>query len=156
LVEPDEGEVRWPGGRPLYVAHANALKDDLTVAESLRFLARLSSLAPEPDDASIDAALERVGLLRSRDAMARTLSQGQRRRAALARLAMPSVARVWLLDEPFDALDQASIGTLNGLLLEHLRGGGAIVLTSHQALGADAPACREFWLHERALSEAKS
>jgi heme exporter protein A len=168
LVEPDSGEVQWQGRRaqavradgaqPLYVAHANALKDDLSVHEALVLLARLSTACDAADDArlraSIDAALERVGLARQRGSLVRALSQGQRRRAALARLALPSRARVWLLDEPYDALDAASTSALNDILRGHVARGGAIVMTSHQPLGADAPAHVECWLRARSAQPA--
>ncbi len=159
LTDPDEGDVHWAGRRarsadarawqPLYVAHANALKDELTAHEALLFLARTSSQATDASPAAVDAALDRLGMTRARDAMVRTLSQGQRRRVALARLAMPTRARVWLLDEPYDALDQASINVLDSVLRHHLQQGGAVVLTSHQPLGPEAPAHHEFSLAAR-------
>ena len=163
LVEPDAGEVRWFGlaarasraaaMQPLYIAHANALKDDLRVHEALTLLATMSNATHAGDDATlaraVDAALERLGLARIRDALVRTLSQGQRRRAALARLAMPSRSIVWLLDEPYDALDQASTAMLDDILREHVARGGCIVLTSHQPLGAGAPSYTESWLRAR-------
>ncbi len=102
----------------IYIGHANALKEDLTVKESLRFLAHLHGRAH--DAASIDAALARVGMGSRRDAPVRTLSQGQRRRAALARLALERRAALWVLDEPYDALDVDGIACVNGLLHEHL------------------------------------
>lgn len=164
LVEPEHGDVLWFGQparkaaaaavQPLYVAHANALKDDLTVREVLTFLAELSAHAPAPDEATVTRALARVGMERVHDRLVRTLSQGQRRRVALARLAMPTRARIWLLDEPYDALDQGSIAALNGILREHVQRGGAIVLTSHQMLGEQAPDVDEFWLHDRPRSAA--
>ena len=70
----------------------------------------------------------------------RTLSQGQRRRVALARLAVPAPPATWLLDEPFDALDAAGIETLNALLAEHAKRGGSVVLTSHVPLTIADPA----------------
>jgi hypothetical protein len=69
----------------------------------------------------------------------RTLSQGQRRRVALARLALPGTAAVWLLDEPFDALDAGGVEILNALLAEHARSGGGVVLTSHLPLTIAEP-----------------
>lgn len=166
LVEPDAGEVRWFGLearvarvaalQPLYIAHANALKDDLRVHEALCFLATMSNATHAGDDATlaraVDAALDRMGLARMRDALVRTLSQGQRRRAALARLALPSRSVVWLLDEPYDALDQASTAMLDDVLREHTARGGCIVLTSHQPLGAGAPGHAEVWLRARAAT----
>ncbi len=88
-----------------------------------------------------------------RDSLVRTLSQGQRRRAALARLAVPSRSVVWLLDEPYDALDQASTAMLDAVLREHTARGGCIVLTSHQPLGEGAPAHTEAWLRARAAHQ---
>jgi heme exporter protein A len=128
------------------VGHANALKDDLTAAEALRFLARLHGR--EADDAAIDAALTRLGVRSRRDLAVRQLSQGQRRRVALARLALPSPPALWLLDEPFDALDDRGIAVLNELLAAHVHGGGAVLLTSHQALSLQAPRLRELRLDE--------
>jgi heme exporter protein A len=140
------------GLRPmLYIAHANALKDDLTAAEALRFLARLSGQAP--DEGQIAQALGRLGVGSRAAALVRTLSQGQRRRVALARLALPGAAPLWLLDEPFDALDDRGIGVLNTLLFEHTRRRGAVLLTSHQALTLADPAPRELRLEAPAAAQ---
>ncbi len=141
LSLPEAGTVRWreprPLGRALYLAHANALKDELTAFESLRFLLALAGSAPA--DPEIDAALGRFGMAGRRAAPVRTLSQGQRRRVALARLALPGTASTWLLDEPFDALDAGGVEVLNALLVEHVRGGGGVVLTSHLPLTISDP-----------------
>ncbi|MGZ8259283.1 MAG: heme ABC exporter ATP-binding protein CcmA, partial [Caldimonas sp.] len=115
LSAPAAGELRWTGApalapQPLYLAHANALKDDLTARESLRFLIHLGG--HDVDGAQVDAALDLFGLAGRRDAFVRTLSQGQRRRVALARLAAERVLRPWLLDEPFDAVDAAGVEVL--------------------------------------------
>lgn len=141
LSAPAEGTVCWneqplPGAAAaaragtLYIGHVNALKDDLTLAESLAFLACLQGLDQAPVRAL--AALDRLGLRARRDAMVRTLSQGQRRRGALARLALDDAPRTWLLDEPFDALDIDSTALLAGLIESHAARGGAVLLTSHQ------------------------
>jgi heme exporter protein A len=146
LSVPESGRITWGGvpvreaamaSRLVYVAHASALKDDLSVTESLRFLARLHGR----DDgiAALHAALDRVGMGSRRDALVRTLSQGQRRRATLARLALERQASIWILDEPYDALDSDGIDSVNTLLGEHLTRGGSVLLTSHQAAGATAP-----------------
>jgi heme exporter protein A len=141
LSRPEAGRIVWrePAGtgRALYLAHANALKDELSAAESLAFLHALDGR--ESDPAGLAAALERVGMASRRAAPVRTLSQGQRRRVALARLAAPGTASTWLLDEPFDALDAAGVEMLNGLLAEHAARGGGIVLTSHVPLTIAAP-----------------
>lgn len=119
--------------RLLYVAHANALKEDLTVQEAVRFLGALHGQAP--GDSQIHNALATLGVGHLHAALVRTLSQGQRRRCALARLALPDEARgasVWLLDEPYDALDNEGVLALHALLAGHARQGGSTLLTSHQ------------------------
>ena len=148
LATPMHGAVHI-AGRPLrqagpewrrkfiYIGHQNALKDDLSAGEALRFLLRLQGT--RIDDTALDAALQRLGVRACRDAPVRTLSQGQRRRVALARLALSMAQDLWLLDEPFDALDTDGVTALNGLLAEHAAGGGATLLTSHQTPSLDAP-----------------
>lgn len=139
LSTPEAGQVTWGGGarQLVYIAHANALKEDLTVLESLRFLARLHGR--DENDARLTEALQLFGMASRRDAAVRTLSQGQRRRVALSRLAIAAVPSVWILDEPFDALDTEGIATLNALLTRHAKLGGSVVLTSHQALTLNEP-----------------
>ena len=147
LAVPEAGSIEW-GGTPVrkasalperlvYVAHASALKDDLTVTEALHFLAVLHGRAS--DAPSLQRALERIGMASRRDAAVRTLSQGQRRRVALARLALETEASIWILDEPYDALDVDGVESVNTLLRENLARGGSVLLTSHQATGDAAP-----------------
>lgn len=151
LTSPADGQVLLQGravadwgseGRRLwaYVGHQNALKEDLSVTESLRFLARLHGLPH--GDAELLQALQRLGIAHRRHALVRTLSQGQRRRVALARLALASAAPVWLLDEPYDALDAEGISALNEVLAAHAAAGGTVLLTSHQTLTLAAPVPR--------------
>ena len=141
LSRPEAGRVAWrepqPVGRALYLAHANALKEELSAAESLRFLRELDG--GTIDAAALAAALERFGMASRSRAPVRTLSQGQRRRVALARLALPGSAATWLLDEPFDALDAGGVEILNAVLVEHARRGGGVVLTSHLPLTIAEP-----------------
>ncbi len=155
LAAPAAGAIDWRNAaalapRPLYLAHANALKEDLTVAESLRFLLHLGG--SQVASADVDGALERFGLASRSNAFVRTLSQGQRRRVALARLAAEREPRPWLLDEPFDALDASGVAVLAALIVAHARRGGCVVLTSHQALPIDDPAPVIVQLHEPALA----
>lgn len=145
LSTPEAGTVLRHGGL-LYVAHANALKEDLTVLESLRFLARLQGR--DGSEASLVEALRQFGMASRRNAPVRTLSQGQRRRVTLSRLALSPAPPVWVLDEPFDALDVEGIATLNALLMRHAQAGGGVVLTSHQALTLAEPAPLELQLDE--------
>jgi heme exporter protein A len=167
LVEPEQGQVFWSGlpaqskaaheqgAAPLYVAHANALKEDLTVHEAVSFLAGLPACTPRVDAHTVNAALDRLGMGRFAQARVRTLSQGQRRRAALARLALPGTPRVWLLDEPYDALDPLACEALDALACEHVAQGGAVVLTSHQPLSDKAPVHQTVWLTAQPTSVAK-
>lgn len=163
LSSPADGQVLLRGkpvaeqgaeGRRLwtYVGHQNALKDDLSVTESLRFLARLHGLPH--DAAALRVALQRLGIAQRRHAMVRTLSQGQRRRVALARLALSHAAPVWLLDEPYDALDAEGIAALNEVISAHALAGGAVLLTSHQALTLAAPLPRQLDLEAYAPADS--
>ena len=133
----------------VYVGHQNALKDDLTAGEALRFLvAAARRLGPRPLHST--AALQRLGVRASRHAPVRTLSQGQRRRVALARLALTLQAPLWLLDEPFDALDADGVAALNGLLAEHAARRRTL-LTSHQPLSLE-PVPRVFDLDRHGVA----
>ena len=138
LAQPEAGTIEHSVRERVYVGHANALKDDLTVAESLLFLSRLHGF--DTAAVAIDAALHRFGLHSRRNAPVRTLSQGQRRRVALARLCTAPPTALWLLDEPFDALDAQGVEALNSLLAEHATRGGSVLLTSHVPLTLTSPA----------------
>jgi heme exporter protein A len=155
LASPEEGQITWRGlpirkagaayrAELVYIGHLNGLKDDLTALESLRFMARLHERPAS--EAELEEALRAMGVHARRHAATRTLSQGQRRRVALARLCLEKAPSLWLLDEPFDALDTTGIATLNGLLGAHAARGGAVVLTSHQPLSLREPAPIEFHL----------
>jgi heme exporter protein A len=147
LSAPYEGDVTW-NAEPVrrhreearsgvfYIGHANALKDELTLAESVEFLARLHGLECARERAH--DALTRLGLAGRRDALVATLSQGQRRRGALARLMLDDEPRTWILDEPFDALDLESVALLGRLITDHADRGGAVLLTSHQLVDLGA------------------
>ncbi len=147
LSTPDAGAVFWQG-RPvladrlawssqvLYLGHASALKDDLDAAENLEFACRL---AAEPIRAeALALALARLGVAHRAGVPARFLSQGQRRRVALARLALTS-RPVWVLDEPVVGLDMAAMAEVEQIIGAHLAHGGIVVLTTHQALDVAAP-----------------
>lgn len=153
LLAPAEGEIRWGGetirrlgdeflAQLAYVGHLNGVKDDLTASENLAVYVGIEGPG-DPHDAR--DSLARVGLGECADFPARWLSQGQRRRLALARLlAVPR--RLWVLDEPFTGLDRASVAMLHGLLQAHLAAGGLVVLTSHQDVSMPRAAVRELHL----------
>lgn len=133
LAPPMAGTVEWRKPRPplLYLGHANALKDDLTILESLRYLARLHGL--DASEAALADAVRRFGLYPRRHAPIRTLSQGQRRRVALTRLCLSPPEAAWLLDEPYDALDSDGSELVSTLFAQHARRGGCVLFTSHVA-----------------------
>ncbi|MFW9611839.1 MAG: cytochrome c biogenesis heme-transporting ATPase CcmA [Fluviibacter sp.] len=120
----------------LYLGHHASLKEDLTLTENLRGLMAMDGL--KVTDAAIRDALTRMGLAKRQHLPARVLSAGQKRRGLLARLLLRP-AKLWILDEPFNALDVHAIADLQDCLKTHLRNGGMIVLTSHQTpdLGTD-------------------
>ena len=146
LTRPAGGAVHWRGNpiddefrkEMLFLGHAPAVKDELTVLENLAFSAQLSELR----NVDCKIALEQLGIARLADLPARYLSQGQRKRAALARLALSSGVRLWLLDEPFAALDDEAIDRVSALCAAHLVSGGVLVLTSHQDIPIAAPDAR--------------
>lgn len=140
LIEISEGRIAWchEAGQTQrhlrapslhYIGHLNAANGDLRVGEALVFLAQLHGI--DSDVASRRAALSRLGLGGFERRAVRTLSQGQRRRTALARLALTVGAPVWLLDEPYDALDTDGMRALDALLAEHAQRGGCAVFASH-------------------------
>lgn len=122
-----------------FVGHANAMNDALTVAENLSYAASLSGL--NGSEVYIRAALDAFRVAKLMRRRASTLSQGQRKRAALARLLLSEApgSRAWLLDEPFVALDVDTQHLLETLIAAELRAGAIVVLTSHQAFDIDAP-----------------
>jgi heme exporter protein A len=146
LLSPTQGQVLWRGQTPaqqaeefnrqlVYLGHAAALKDDLSAQENLGIACLLGGLAVPPGQTRL--ALREAGLAGRERMPARQLSQGQRRRVALARLALAATVPLWVLDEPFNALDSTATGWLCGLITAQLARGGVVVLTSHQALPLD-------------------
>jgi heme exporter protein A len=130
------------GRRIGWFGHQDALKGPLTVAEQLVFFARLygrplrrpGTSPTKAGEGNIETVLEQVGLTRQRELPCRYLSAGQRRRLALARLVV-SARPLWLLDEPFAALDTAGKGLLAGLMARHCGQGGMVLAATHEPLG---------------------
>ena len=142
LTEPAAGEVRWRGERMrvgdarlraalAFNGHLAGLKDELTVEENLAAWTALDG--DGADAAARSRALSVAGLARRAGLPARALSQGQRRRIGIARLAL-SRRPLWLLDEPLTALDAEATALLATLLAGHLDGGGTVVAASHLPL----------------------
>lgn len=113
----------------LYIGHLNGLKDDLTALENLLMSARLAGYEADADRAL--AALAAIGLERCANLPVRVLSQGQKRRVSLARLWLTDT-QLWVLDEPFSALDSESVDVLASRLSQHMSNGGMTIITTHQ------------------------
>lgn len=154
LAHPAAGEVRWRG-EPIgklgedyrrelcYLGHHNAIKEELTPLENLLAAAHLAD--EDLDEGAALDALELVGLAGREELACRYLSQGQKRRVALARLVNEWRA-LWILDEPYVALDTAAVALVASLIGAHLQRGGLVVLTTHQAVPVAAGAVRELVL----------
>ena len=140
LSPPESGEIRWRdqvAPSPefhrdlIYLGHHAAVKEELTPLENLRLSASLDGMALTDRDAL--AALGRLGLRGREELPVRVLSAGQKRRVLLARL-LTRPAKLWVLDEAFNALDVAAVALLGQLIADHLAADGMAVLTSHQPL----------------------
>jgi len=147
LSPAHSGEVLWQG-RPVrevassfrqslfYLGHALSLKEELSALENLLLDAAMAGRSLEAPQAL--QALRELGLQGREHLPVRVMSQGQKRRVALARLSV-SPARLWVLDEPLVALDVRALAQLRQRLARHVLGGGLLLLTSHQALSLDLP-----------------
>ena len=146
LLMPEEGAVFWDGKKIkestenylpnlTYIGHLNGLKDDLTALENLQISARLAG--GEVTSKQALAALTAIGIARCANLPVRVLSQGQKRRVALAMLWLTQ-SQLWILDEPFAALDVASTEVLASRLGEHMANGGMTIITTHQDVAINA------------------
>ena len=129
-----EGRVQRTAPQ-LYLGHQPAVKGLLTPRENLSW--HVSGAGVYAND-QVESALARVGLYGYEDVPSHTLSAGQQRRVNLARLFL-SAAPMWLLDEPFTAIDRDGVDELQSLLVTHVTNGGAVVMTSHQTLLVSCP-----------------
>lgn len=156
FIQPDEGTISWGGvdvreldgeyfAAMLYLGHHNAVKDELSALENLRISAGL--FGDELDEKQAIAALRRMGLKGRERLPTKVLSQGQRRRVALARL-LVSDAKLWILDEPLAALDVDAVAQIEGLLADHLARGGMVIFTTHQPLNVAGVEMRSLSLSE--------
>lgn len=146
LAVPDEGEVLWRGealphsdfAQSLcFIGHLSGVQPQLTALENLEFWQAAFHLKP----ADPYAVLATLGLAGLEDIPCQMLSAGQQRRVSLARLWL-TTATLWILDEPFTALDQSAIQLLQQRFKQHLELGGAIILTTHQAMEQQFPQSR--------------
>ncbi len=140
LIAPSQGVVNWNGknirqqreefaAEMLFLGHLDGIKADLTAAENLRMICQLEGLKVHDED--LMQVLEEMGLFGHEDLPVRVLSQGQKRRVSLARFLLGQSA-LWLLDEPFTALDKAAIDFLQKVIADHVKQGGVVILTTHQ------------------------
>ena len=144
LTRASAGEVQWNGSsihnlgddyrsQLAFVGHSNGIQGELTSVENLRAAACLCTTHAVP----IEQTLERVGLAPYRHFPSKILSQGQKRRLALARLIILQKP-LWILDEPLSALDIDSVTLITGFLIEHLARRGMVIMTSHQEINVTA------------------
>ena len=146
LLTPHAGKVFWGSdpitedrdqfhGELIYLGHIPALKADFSAIENLLSLALLGGQSISNEEAM--NALREAGLDRQAHRFIRTLSQGQKQRIALSRLLLPQPKSIWILDEPFNALDRDANRALQNLLINHVNRGGIVALSSHQDLQID-------------------
>jgi heme exporter protein A len=138
------GDILWRGrelakdkldylNHLLYIGHLPGVKKALSPRENLLWFSGMSNGHLQRP---IEDALDEVGLFGFEDVPCYSLSAGQLRRVALARLFL-TPAQVWILDEPFTAIDKQGVKNLEKLMAEHAAGGGSIILTTHQDLGIE-------------------
>lgn len=136
-----DGEILWNGesiednrvdytSAMAFIGHAHGIKSELTPLENLQVAMAMENTR---EDVSLEAILEKVGLRGFEDVPARTLSAGQCRRVAMGRLFM-SYAKLWILDEPFTALDVQGQAQIETMMVDHVNQGGMVILTSHHPL----------------------
>jgi heme exporter protein A len=154
LVIPAEGTLFWNGvdiraagddyrAEVLYLGHLSGVKDDLNGLENLRINCRLAGY--DPAGTELLRALGEMGLAGLETLPAKVLSQGQRRRVGLARLLLTR-ARLWILDEPYTALDSAAVGLLQAVIRRHLAQGGLVILTTHQQVAIETATIKQLVL----------
>ena len=143
LLPAEEGRILWQGedvracrerylASLIYIGHLNSLKDDLSPVENVTISARLAG--EEISEGKTCEALESIGLARAIHRLpTRVLSQGQKRRVSLARLWL-SHRSLWILDEPFTALDASATDLLMQQLRSHLNNGGIVIAATHQEI----------------------
>ncbi len=145
VLAPSSGRIERRASACAHVGHHLAIKDDLSVAENLQFARAFLGQG----GTTVDQAIEALGLGRVSAQLARTLSAGQRKRCALARLLLHP-ADLWFLDEPYASLDADGCTRVDHLLAEHVGRGGACVMATHGAHRPPLPALAELELRSGA------
>lgn len=154
LYLQEQGEILWKGksikkldeayrNDLLYLGHYNAIKSDLTAYENLRINVLMSG--QKANEEELMQALDTIGLFGFEEYPVRQLSQGQKRRVALARFLIEK-APLWILDEPFVALDVAAVELLQKIIAKHVDEGGMAILTTHQEVPLTSGALKRFKL----------
>lgn len=155
LVLPTGGDIYW-NDKPIrkvrsdyfaeltYVGHHSGVKGELTAGETLNMDRALGRARPNIE---LDEALDELAMGDYEDAYGRTLSAGQRRRVALARL-FATEGRLWVLDEPFTALDRSTRANVEALLRQHVQNGGMVILTTHHDMQLDGCCIKNLVLGE--------
>lgn len=155
LTEAFEGDIFWRGQNVeesretffhalLYVGHLSGVKGALTAEENLAWMSQLDTSL---DRMSINEALKKVGLFGYEDVPCHSLSAGQQRRVGLARLYLSS-APLWILDEPFTALDKKGVAEKEALIAQHIQTDGSVILTTHHNLNIPGKKVRNINLDE--------
>ena len=163
-MAPASGEVRWQGTKihtlgeefsrsVTYIGHRNGVKEELNSIENLRIASGVSGIGLSREQAG--QALLRVGLGGRENLPARFLSEGQRRRSALARL-LTCGTTLWLLDEVLASLDQAAAKSIESVIGDHLNKGGMAIAATHQELHISAGSLQRLDLGTGVPSEAAS
>ncbi len=144
ISEDFHGEIHWQGesiqrvkaeylNHLLYIGHLPGVKKALSPRENLDWF---TGVASGHQRCTVEQALDQVGLFGFEDTPCYHLSAGQLRRVALARLFI-TPARLWVLDEPFTAIDKEGVSNLENLIAEHAAGGGCVILTTHQEMAIE-------------------
>jgi heme exporter protein A len=162
LLSPASGEVKWQGTtvqqlaeeysrNVTYIGHRHGIKEELSSLENLRISSALAGFKVGREKAQ--AALEQLGLGGRENLPARFLSEGQRRRSALTRLATCDTT-IWLLDEVLASLDRAASVLVESLISEHLNKGGIAIVATHQELHISANSFQRLELESGGASAA--
>jgi heme exporter protein A len=144
LIQVSEGEITWNGENIIdcryqfqsdisYFGHSNGVKAGLTAIENMIVM---HALAGNSSRINYSAILEQIGLTGMEDVLSSRMSAGQKRRLGLARLFM-SKAKLWLLDEPFNALDKQGKAVIERVIVQHCSAGGIVIFATHQTMEID-------------------